>query len=200
MSSNTFFTSDTHFFHDNVIKYCNRPFANAREMNEALCENWCKVVTPYDTIYHIGDVSFGKKEQTENLLHTLPGRKILVAGNHDNLQILRPFFTNISLEYRGKLLDQPNSPHFHMYHYPLRDWDRRYHGSIHLHGHVHSNTPSPYNEPNSFDVGVDANNYTPVSLDYILENKYDKDRLNEYFEQQGSNKSKHSKNNSTTKE
>ena len=55
-----FFTGDTHFSHRNVINYCNRPFETAAEMNEKLIENWNKVVTKSDIVYHVGDVAFEK--------------------------------------------------------------------------------------------------------------------------------------------
>jgi calcineurin-like phosphoesterase family protein len=78
-----YFTSDTHFFHGNIIGYCNRPFADIDTMNEGLIEKWNRRVTPEDTVYHLGDVSFGKLEATQAIIQRLNGYKILVKGNHD---------------------------------------------------------------------------------------------------------------------
>ena len=54
----TFFTSDTHFGHENIIKYCGRPFKDVEKMNERLIKNWNEVVKDTDTIFHLGDFSF----------------------------------------------------------------------------------------------------------------------------------------------
>lgn len=81
--SKIFFTSDTHFWHANVIRYCDRPYSSVEEMNEALVDNWNSVVRAEDTIYHLGDFSLSRRA-AETILPRLSGRKILVAGNHDH--------------------------------------------------------------------------------------------------------------------
>ena len=43
-----FFTSDLHLGHENIIRFCDRPFANANAMNEALVERWNAVVKDND--------------------------------------------------------------------------------------------------------------------------------------------------------
>lgn len=78
-----YFTSDTHFFHKNIIEYCDRPFLNVEMMNEGLIEKWNRRVLPEDTVYHIGDVSFGKFGPTQEIIKRLNGHKILIKGNHD---------------------------------------------------------------------------------------------------------------------
>jgi calcineurin-like phosphoesterase family protein len=78
-----FFTSDTHFGHSKVIEYEDRPFADADEMDRLLIQNWNQKVQPGDLVYHLGDVSFHKKEKTRELLKKLNGIKICIRGNHD---------------------------------------------------------------------------------------------------------------------
>lgn len=91
---NIWVISDTHFNHENIIKYCNRPFANAKEMNEAMIDNWNSTVKDGDIVYHCGDVYFGKNTDWS---HRLNGRKRLILGNHDNAkdQTLQNMFEKI---------------------------------------------------------------------------------------------------------
>ena len=56
---NLLFTSDTHFFHEGIIKFCNRPFATVEEMNETLIQNWNETVPENGTVFHLGDFAFG---------------------------------------------------------------------------------------------------------------------------------------------
>ena len=79
-----FFTSDTHFGHERIIQYCNRPFKDAAEMNEALIRNWNAVVPPDGTVFHLGDFAMGMdQDRTVGILSRLNGTIYLVAGNHD---------------------------------------------------------------------------------------------------------------------
>ncbi|MEJ7707010.1 MAG: hypothetical protein WKF82_06805 [Nocardioidaceae bacterium] len=59
-----YFTSDTHFSHANIIRLCNRPFADVDEMDEAIIERWNATVTSADTVYHLGDVALGQLSQS----------------------------------------------------------------------------------------------------------------------------------------
>ena len=76
-----FFTSDTHFDHANIIRFCNRPFATVEEMNEALIANWNRKVHRDDTVYIMGDMFF-RTTDPEPILQRLKGKKRLIVGNH----------------------------------------------------------------------------------------------------------------------
>lgn len=79
-----YFTSDPHFGHRNVIDYCKRPYANTKEMDQALIENWnATVKKDKEYVYVLGDFAFAGKEYTKEILSKLKGYKILVKGNHD---------------------------------------------------------------------------------------------------------------------
>ena len=80
--SKTWLTSDPHFWHLNVIRYCNRPYTTVEEMNEKLILNWNKVVGPDDIVYVLGDFSLASRA-VETILPRLNGRKKLILGNHD---------------------------------------------------------------------------------------------------------------------
>lgn len=161
-----FFTADTHFGHKNIIKYCNRPFETALEMNEALIANWNKVVQQTDTVYHLGDVAVLRPERTREILDRLNGRIYLITGNHDRsakhalcasrFEWIKDYFC---LKLNGGV-------QIALFHYAMRVWDKRHWGAWQLYGHSHGSLPS---EANSFalDVGVDCWNYSPVSLQMI---------------------------------
>lgn len=78
----TFFTSDTHFGHENIIKFCKRPYQSVEEMNEALIENWNKVIGKNDTVFHLGDFALGGSTVWNNTLDRLNGKIYLIFGNH----------------------------------------------------------------------------------------------------------------------
>lgn len=92
--SRTWFTSDTHFGHNNIIRYSNRPFKDVDHMNAEIVRMWNEVVMPEDTVYHLGDVALGRIDDSLACVGRLNGYKILVDdGNHD-----RPFMSRKNLE------------------------------------------------------------------------------------------------------
>ena len=162
-----YFTSDLHFGHAAIIRMRNRPFAGADEMNAALVRNYNAVVHQNDTCYILGDVAYKQsKEETERLVRRLNGRKILIRGNHDG-GIDESLFDHV----RDFETISVSESVFALMHYPLLSWPREYRGSFMLHGHIHSGPE--YNEQNRaagilrYDVGVDANNFCPVSFEQI---------------------------------
>lgn len=168
------FTSDTHFGHANVLDFCSRPWKTVDEMNDALVATINAYVAPNDTLYHLGDFSFKMSvDDARELRKRIRCRNIhWIPGNHDKdwsqpnvadtFQV-EPSIATLKLEGGRKIV---------MCHYPIMDWPGLGHGAIHLHGHIHS-TPE-YNEWNRdmrllrYDVGVDANEYAPVSIDRVL--------------------------------
>lgn len=81
----TYFTSDHHFGHERIIELASRPFRDVREMDRVLAERWAAVVRPTDTVVHLGDLAMGDFAAGLRLVAGLPGRKLLVPGNHDKV-------------------------------------------------------------------------------------------------------------------
>lgn len=168
-----YFTADLHFYHDNIIRIKNRPFPNSEKMNQALINNWNKTVNANDEVYILGDVTMKGAEYAKEVLGQLRGRKYLIKGNHDRYINQEGFDSSIFVwikDYHEMIYKNKG---FVLFHYPIEEWNHFFRGSIHLHGHQHN--AAIYNYMNlekglrRFDVGVDANNMTPVSIDYILE-------------------------------
>jgi calcineurin-like phosphoesterase family protein len=159
--SNTFFSSDHHFFHSKIIENCSRPFKNIEEMNEILISNWNKVVSTKDTIYYLGDFGFGKVDSLLHIFKRLNGNKILAGiGNHDKKQVIKLPWGSIH-----NMLEVKVKEHIiQLCHYPFRSWNKSFHGSWALSGHTHG-TLKPFGF--SCDVGVDCWNYTPVNIETI---------------------------------
>ena len=171
MSTN-WFTSDTHAWHQNIIRYNNRPWSTAHQMTEALADNINACVQANDTLFHLGDFSWGHKLRAEGFRSMINCKHVvLVLGNHDqliadedNVDLHRLFhqvgqIVELNLRNRHKIV---------MCHYSMRVWNASFHGSWHLHGHSHGTlTEDPTSL--SFDVGVDCWDYKPVSIDQVRE-------------------------------
>lgn len=163
--STIFFTSDTHFFHNNFLKFKDdndqliRPFSSVEEMNELMVERWNSVVRDGDKIYHLGDVTFDYGEDFRLLMSRLRGGKRLILGNHDMIKgtNLISFFKKVGL---WRLFKDEN---FVCSHIPLRP-DQMRKVAFNVHGHIHERTMT---EPQYVNVCVEQTDYTPVSLDQI---------------------------------
>ena len=154
-----YFTADTHFFHHNVIEYSKRPFASVTEMNEKLIYNWNSTVTDGDVVYHLGDVSFGKKEETTEIIKRLKGEIHLIRGNHDGKRLDTGLFASCQ-DYKVLKIEQE---YIVLSHYAMRVWDRSHYGSWMLHGHSHGSL-NHEGQGKILDVGVDCFNFKPVSF------------------------------------
>lgn len=159
-----YFTSDLHLGHRAIIRMTGRPFLDVTEMNETLIKRYNDRVHADDTVYLLGDLSFRiPVEEANALIARLNGNKIFIAGNHD-AQYRRDLFSDVG-DYKAVGLD---GFYWVMMHYPLADWNRKFHGAIDLHGHCHGHKED--NEKNRhdgllrYDVGVDANDFAPVSI------------------------------------
>lgn len=76
------FTSDLHFGHANILKFCNRPWETTDEMNADLIKNWNSVVKPDDLVFDLGDFAFASNSKWKDLLSQLNGHHYLILGNH----------------------------------------------------------------------------------------------------------------------
>jgi calcineurin-like phosphoesterase family protein len=157
----TWFTSDLHLGHANIIKYCNRPFSSVDEMNETLIANWNARVKPDEIVYHVGDFAFGcTKEHVSQFIYRLNGRKFFIRGNHEHL-LDAVFGAPLIKDYLEVGVDGQKIV---LFHYGLRTWHHDLRGTWHLFGHSHTGLP-PLGK--SCDVGVDAWNYAPVSFEEL---------------------------------
>lgn len=179
-----FFTSDTHFNHFNIIGSCGRPFNDENEMNEVLINNWNSVVDEESTVFHLGDFAWGNFKKWKEVCDKLNGHIILIRGNHDwkngpqNEEQENELFDFVTqqmymrIEGRQVLLN----------HNPFLCYGGVYRDAkdvvYQLYGHVHSGQFSKkgmdiprivYAFPTQYDVGVDNNNFTPISWKEVNE-------------------------------
>lgn len=179
--SNIYFVSDTHFNHENIIKFCQRPFQTLEEMDNTLIENWNKVVPQDGIVFHLGDFAWGGFPKWREIREKLNGDIILIKGNHDrkngpqsqeNYDALFQYATQ-------QLFIQIEGRRIYLNHLPFLCYDGVYREksglTYQLHGHVHLSNVSERNTgkdcercfsllfPTQYDVGVDFNNFTPIS-------------------------------------
>lgn len=176
---NTFFTSDTHYFHENIINFCNRPFIDLNDMHYNLIKNWNDVVPKDGVVFHSGDFAMTSNiNLIEKIVNQLNGQIYLVMGNHDyqnrfNRDVIQKLFYMVDdIFYISVEDDDYPAKHvnFQISHYPFLYWYRSY---INLHGHVHSGPNSTASEKvplheKRYDVGVDNNEYKPISYSNLM--------------------------------
>jgi len=190
---NIFFTSDTHIAHENIIKYCKRPYANTKEMDEALINNWNSVVSPDDIVFHLGDFAWGGSGVWNDALSKLNGHIYLILGNHDMKNLRQGYMTRFEA-VAFQMYIYIDKQAIYLNHYPFLCYAGVYRGensAWQLFGHVHSQKKEisyetitngevkeilskdesrlKYLFPTQYDVGVDNNNYTPVSYEQVKE-------------------------------
>lgn len=192
MTQNVFFTSDTHFGHRNIHKFCpkTRLGKDIQEHDEILIREWCNQVRSNDIVYHLGDFCFGNSAYAESLLERLTGKIFLIWGNHDNV-----FLNNARLRqrfdwtgyYKEITLPAPlayqNIPEDRtktyivkdqkvvLFHFPIYEWHKIHKGSFHLYGHVHG-TVTPHHG-RALDVGVDNRSSDKVMTLWSWEEVYE---------------------------
>lgn len=160
----TFFTADEHYGHNNIIKFCNRPFDDINHMRETLIANHNQKVPENGLTYHIGDMFWESVSLDDAcaIMKRLNGRHIFLWGNHDKTSVVN----GLSFDRVADVLEirQEGAPKIFMSHYAHRVWPGSHKGTYHLFGHSHNQLPD-YGL--SLDVGVDGNNFTPYSLSEI---------------------------------
>ena len=165
-----YFTSDTHFGHQNILQYAQRPFKNVTEMDELMIANWNQVVPADGTVYHLGDFCFGDAGKVAKIIERLNGNIVLIKGNHDrniehNTQLFQEVYDQHALLIEGQRIL--------LNHYPMLCYAGTYSSSKptwQLFGHIHLKAGGTgadfkrmdYCLPYQYDVGTDLNDYAPI--------------------------------------
>ncbi|MGH9517426.1 MAG: metallophosphoesterase family protein [Terriglobales bacterium] len=158
------FTADFHLGHTNIIRYCDRPFTSAEEMNQAILERLNTLVKANDILYFLGDFAMGSVKQIGEYRRRIRCNRICaVPGNHDKqARKLKDEFSWLDNLAEISIHGQP----IVLCHYALRVWNRSNRGSWHLYGHSHGrllDIPTSL----SMDVGIDTHDFRPWHYDEI---------------------------------
>lgn len=169
---NRWIISDTHFFHNNIIRYQGRP----KNHDELMHQNWLATVDPTDKILHLGDLVLGKRERMKEL-SGLTGEKELILGNHDRrpLDDYRKIgfyprengFQTSFQDWNIIFVHRPEEAQLKSMHKKVAEKFIVCHGHIHT-GHYHKNSPRGKNYIN---FSVEVIDYRPVWLPEVLEKK-----------------------------
>ena len=180
----TFYISDLHFGHANVLSYDNREFPDIETHDRSLIEKWNEAVSPSDTVWILGDISWYGSKKTEEILDSLNGTKNLCVGNHDGRILKSPEVRSRFAEIVPyKEITEDSGFGIVLCHYPIPCFNNHYYEWIHLYGHVHNSFEENmmrhvayqmkklYDKPcNMFNVGcmMPYMNYRPRTLSDIM--------------------------------
>lgn len=161
----SFFISDTHFGHANILTFKDdnnnriRSFNSVEEMDETMVERWNSRVRPQDRVYHLGDVVMNRR--CLPIVGRLNGKKILIKGNHDifKLKDYTPYFKDIR---SYKVFPKHGIICSHI---PVHEGQLQHRWKLNVHGHLHQNVIP---DKRYMNVSVEQINYTPITLEEIL--------------------------------
>ena len=166
---NVFWTADSHYGHRNMLKYYPKRGSTVEDMDEMLIRNWNSVVKPGDTVYHCGDFAWSYKDtELEKLVRRLNGQIHLILGNHDHkgYKSYRGFAW-VGQPYQGKMV-KIGDQSVYCAHYAHTTWAQSHRGTWHVFGHSHGNLQDGAEAGKlRCDVGVDAWDYYPVSMEQL---------------------------------
>lgn len=152
-----FFTADQHYGHRNIIKHCDRPFISVEEMDRELIRRHNEVVGKNDTVIHAGDFTLASKDKAGVYILALNGKHRFLLGSHDRwLNGKAPTMRVEKIEGQKIVIC----------HYAMLVWPFSHYNSWHLFGHSHGKLNDKI-EGKAHDIGVDNNDFYPVSLDQI---------------------------------
>ena len=161
---NIYIIGDPHFWHKNIINYCNRPFTTVEEMNETLIRNWNKVVGKQDIVYILGDFALCGKDKIIEVAQRLNGRKRLILGNHDNASI-ETYKSVFEYVYNHSIILDD----FYIFsHYP-QTYIQESGLYANIFAHVHDNPAYTDHSARTFCVSAERIDYTPILFEGIKE-------------------------------
>ena len=177
MKGEIFLTSDTHYCHENILKFSDGEgnrfrgdlFSSVEEMNECMLDGWNDTIRESDTVYHLGDFALGNYQKNHKFIkqfRSLPGKKYLIVGNHDDISwcVKSELFKDITADKRIRNLN------FILTHFPIDSSGlisyRTGEALINIHGHIHQNY-SPTEQHRC--VCVEWTDYKPISVHKVLE-------------------------------
>lgn len=135
----TYFSSDWHLGHANILKFDKRDFKNIDEHDKFIIKMCTQILKPGDDFYYLGDFSLTNYVKTEGYVATLfsTGANLyFIKGNHDNednIKLFKQYGTFLGEKKTIKIDDKV----IVLDHFANRVWDRSHHGSYHLYGHSH---------------------------------------------------------------
>lgn len=176
-----YYIADTHFGHENVIRFDERPFSSVDEMDRYLIDAWNSRVQKEDEVYIVGDFVYRASHSIEYYAKQLKGQKYLILGNHDKLQPSdEKYFVGIDKMKHISDVYKGINHQICLCHFPLAEWNGYYKGHYHIYAHIHNHTNDTYqimkNRNHALNAGCMINNYMPVTFSELIRN-------NEIFKQ-----------------
>lgn len=171
-----YFTSDLHFYHDKDFIWQARGFKSIDEMNAEIVRRWNEIITVNDYVYILGDLTLGNVEEGLKLIAQLNGNLHIIRGNHDTDKKVEKYLelpNVVTVEFAT--IYKYKKAIFWLSHYPTitsnydddKPWAKHL---VCLFGHTHQEQPFYNDNPYMFNVGMDAHNCTPISIEEIIEN------------------------------